>query len=126
MKTLLSVALAAAPLAAASVLLTPAVHAAGRGGWIVAPAAAATPALCAMARVPDRTPAVADARELLDSLAKFTSSRLDAAWAGIEGPLAGPDSGRSATSVELIRRSPGSGFAPTGTRMVSARSRSCL
>jgi hypothetical protein len=126
MKTLHRVMLAAVPLATAGVLLTPVGPAAGSAGWMVSPAAPAAHAICAMARLPYRTPAVADARGLLDGLAKFTSSRLDGAWTGIGVPVAATGSGRPTTTARVITRSAASGFPSAGGSAVPARSRSCL
>jgi hypothetical protein len=125
MKTLHSVILAAAPIAAAGVLLTPAGPAAGGAAWMVTPAAMAAPAICAMAR-PYRTPVVTDAGGLLDGLVKFTSSRFDAAWASIGGSFVATGSGQRRTTAEMIARPAGSGFPPAGAQAVPARSRSCL
>jgi hypothetical protein len=125
MKTLFRVALAAAALAA-GVRLTPAGSAAGGAAWMVTRAATAALAICAMARLSGRTPVVAGARGPLGGLVRFTSSRLDAARAGIGGPFAAAGSGRPATTVEMIVRPAGSGLAPAGAPAVPARSRTCL
>lgn len=126
MKTLHRVTLAAVPLAAAGLLPTPGGPAAGSAGWMVNPAAPAAHAICAVARLPYRTPAAADAREVLDGLAKFTSSRFDTAWARIGGPIAAAGSGRAVTAARAFTWPAASGFPSAGGPAVAARSRSCL
>jgi hypothetical protein len=125
MKTLHSVVLAAAPLAAAGVLLAPAGAAAGGDAWMVTPAATAS-AVCMIAGLPYRTPAVTDAHGLLNGLVTFTSARPDATRAGIGNPVAATGSGRSATTVEMVMQPAGPGSPPAGDPAAPARSRSCL
>jgi len=125
MKTPHSVVLAAAPLALAGVLLTPAGAAAGSNAWMATPAATAS-AVCMIAGLPNRIPAVTDARRLLNGLAKFTSSRLDAAWAGVGRPAAAAGSGGTATTAEMIMWLAGPGSPPAGDPAAPPRSRSCL
>lgn len=125
MKTMLRVVLAATPLAAAGVLLTPHGNAVDRAGWMVRPAAVAAPAVCAATGLPCRAPAVADARNLLAGLAKFTSSRLETAMVGIGGPISAAGTGRLAAIVKVVVRSAGSGVASTGDQAAAVGSRPC-